>query len=110
MRGPDTQVIASVGFPAEAERLAIGTSRSATSPELVPARLRRGAGPADQRADSACRRRHRVHAAPGPGSDARALMVYPLASGLLLRGRAMPYLGVPFTAEGSPEGLLETLR
>jgi hypothetical protein len=38
-------------------------------------------------------------------------MVYLPASGLLFTGDVMmPYLGVPFTAEGSPEGLLETLR
>jgi hypothetical protein len=38
-------------------------------------------------------------------------MVHLPASGLLFTGDVlMPYLGVPFTAEGSPEGLLETLR
>jgi hypothetical protein len=39
------------------------------------------------------------------------LMVYLPASGILFTGDVlMPYLGVPFTAEGSPEGMLETLR
>jgi hypothetical protein len=38
-------------------------------------------------------------------------MVYLPASGLLFAGDVMmPYVGVPFTAEGSPEGLLDTLR
>jgi glyoxylase-like metal-dependent hydrolase (beta-lactamase superfamily II) len=45
------------------------------------------------------------------GETPDALMVYLPASGLLFTGHAlMPYLGVPFTAEGSPEGLLDTLR
>ena len=38
-------------------------------------------------------------------------MVYLPARGLLFAGDVMmPDVGVPFTAEGSPEGLLETLR
>ena len=38
-------------------------------------------------------------------------MVHLPASGLLFTGDVMmPYLGAPFWAEGSPEGLLETLR
>jgi hypothetical protein len=45
------------------------------------------------------------------GETSDALLVHLPASGLLFTGDAlMPYLGVPFTAEGSPEGLLETLR
>jgi glyoxylase-like metal-dependent hydrolase (beta-lactamase superfamily II) len=45
------------------------------------------------------------------GETPDALMVHLPASGLLFTGDVMmPYLGVPFTAEGSPEGLLETLR
>ena len=38
-------------------------------------------------------------------------MIYLPASGLLFTGDVMmPYVGSPFAAEGSPEGLLETLR
>jgi hypothetical protein len=38
-------------------------------------------------------------------------MVHLPASGLLFTGDVMmPYLGVPFTAEGSPEGLLDAMR
>jgi glyoxylase-like metal-dependent hydrolase (beta-lactamase superfamily II) len=38
-------------------------------------------------------------------------MVYLPASKLLFTGDVlMPYLGVPFTAEGSPEGVLESMR
>jgi hypothetical protein len=45
------------------------------------------------------------------GETPDALMVYLPASGVLFAGDVlMPYLGVPFFAEGSPEGLLDTLR
>lgn len=44
------------------------------------------------------------------GETADALMVYLPASGVLFTGDVMmPYLGAPFFAEGSPEGLLDTL-
>ena len=45
------------------------------------------------------------------GETPDALMVYLPASRVLFAGDVlMPYLGVPFFAEGSPEGLLDTLR
>lgn len=45
------------------------------------------------------------------GETPDALMVYLPASGVLFAGDVlMPYVGVPFFAEGSPEGLLEALR
>lgn len=45
------------------------------------------------------------------GETGDALMVYLPGSGVLFAGDVMmPYLGAPFFAEGSPEGLLETLR
>jgi glyoxylase-like metal-dependent hydrolase (beta-lactamase superfamily II) len=48
-------------------------------------------------------------AAGGETSD--ALMAYLPASGVLFTGDVMmPYLGSPFSAEGSPEGLLGTLE
>jgi hypothetical protein len=49
---------------------------------------------------------------PVRGGETRdALMVHLPASGLLFVGDVMmPYLGVPFSSEGSPEGLLETMR
>jgi glyoxylase-like metal-dependent hydrolase (beta-lactamase superfamily II) len=45
------------------------------------------------------------------GETTDALMAYLPASGILFTGDVMmPYLGAPFFAEGSPEGLLEALR
>jgi glyoxylase-like metal-dependent hydrolase (beta-lactamase superfamily II) len=45
------------------------------------------------------------------GETGDALMVYLPGSGVLFAGDVMmPYLGAPFFAEGSPEGLLRTLR
>ena len=44
------------------------------------------------------------------GETSDALMVHLPASGVLFAGDVlMPYLGQPFIAEGSPEGLLEAL-
>ena len=111
--GPGTQVIASAGFPAEAERLRHWN---------LPFRYFTGTGarPAtDVRPDRLISERTSVVVGDTEftlipvrgGETPDALMVYLPASGLLFTGDAlMPYLGVPFTAEGSPEGLLETLR
>jgi glyoxylase-like metal-dependent hydrolase (beta-lactamase superfamily II) len=45
------------------------------------------------------------------GETADGLMVHLPASGVLFTGDVMmPYLGAPFFAEGSPDGLLEALR
>ena len=45
------------------------------------------------------------------GETPDALVVHSPDSGLLFAGDVlMPYLGVPFSAEGSPEGLLQTMR
>ena len=48
---------------------------------------------------------------PSPsGETDDALLVHLPASGVLFAGDVlMPYLGQPFTDEGSPEGLLEAL-
>jgi glyoxylase-like metal-dependent hydrolase (beta-lactamase superfamily II) len=110
LRGPDTQVIASAGFPAEAERQRHGS---------VPFRdlTGTGASPAlDVQPDRLISERTSVVVGgtefvliPVRGGETPdALMVHLPASGLLFTGDVMmPYLGVPFTAEGSPEGLLE---
>jgi glyoxylase-like metal-dependent hydrolase (beta-lactamase superfamily II) len=111
--GPETRVIASAGFPAEAERQShwsppfrflIGTDASpsfdVTPDELISERTSLVVGDTEF-----------VLIPVRGGETPDALMVHLPAAGLLFAGDVMmPYLGVPFTAEGSPEGLLETLR
>ena len=113
VRGPDTQVIASARFPAEVERQRHWS---------IPFRNFTGTGArpaADVKPDRLISERTSVVIGgtefvliPVRGGETPdALMVYLPASGLLFTGDVMmPYLGAPFTAEGSPEGLLETLR
>ena len=113
VRGPDTQVIASAGFAAEAERQRhwslpfrhlIGAD---ASPDLdvKPDRL------ISERTSLVVGDTEFVLIPVRGGETADALMVHLPAAGLLFAGDVlMPYLGVPFTDEGSPEGLLETLR
>ncbi len=113
LRGPDTVVIASAGFPAEAERLRhwnppfrylVGTGASPAF-DVQPDRL------ISQRTSVVVGGTEFVLIPVRGGETPDALMVYLPASGLLFTGDAlMPYLGVPFIAEGSPEGLLDTLR
>ena len=112
VRGPDTQVIASAGFPAEAERQRhwsvprelIGTGASPGS-DVEPDRL------ISERTSLVVGDTEFVLIPVRGGETPDALMVYLPASGLLFAGDVMmPYLGVPFFAEGSPEGLLDTLR
>ena len=113
VRGPGTQVIAAAGFPAEAGRLRrwnlpfryfTGTgARPDTG--VQPDRL------ISERTSLVVGDTEFVLIPVRGGETADALMVYLPTSGLLFTGDAlMPYLGVPFTAEGSPEGVLETLR
>jgi glyoxylase-like metal-dependent hydrolase (beta-lactamase superfamily II) len=112
VRGPGTQVIASAGFPAEAKRqrhwsvprYLTGTSASPAS-DVQPDRL------IGERTSLVVGGTEFVLIPVRGGETPDALMVYLPATGLLFTGDVlMPYLGVPFTAEGSPEGLLETLR
>ncbi len=113
VRGPDTQVIASAGFPAEAGRLRRWKlpfryfTGSGTSPafDVQPDRL------IGERTSLVIGDTEFVLIPVRGGERPDALMVHLPASGLLFTGDVlMPYLGVPLTAEGSPEGLLETLR
>jgi len=119
VRGPDTQVIASAGFPAEAERTRhwnppfrylTGTQifeDPSASPafDVQPDRL------ISEQTSVVVGGTEFVLIPVRGGETPDALMVYLPASGLLFTGDVMmPYLGVPFTAEGSPEGLLNTLR
>ncbi len=112
VRGPDTQVIASAGFPAEAERqrhwrvsrYLTGTGAS-PAPHVKPDRL------ISERTALVVGDTELTLIPVRGGETPDALMVHLPASGLLFTGDVMmPYLGIPFTAEGSPEGLLETLR
>src|SRR5579864_7805526 len=113
VRGPDTQVIASAGFPAEADRLRrwnlpfryfTGTGASPAT-DVQPDRL------ISEQTSVVVGDTEFVLIPVRGGETSDALMVHLPASGLLFTGDVMmPYLGVPFTAEGSPEGLLDTLR
>jgi glyoxylase-like metal-dependent hydrolase (beta-lactamase superfamily II) len=112
VRGPGTQVIAAAGFPAEVERQRhwsvppyfTGTGASPAS-DVKPDRL------ISERTSLLFGDTEFVLIPVRGGETQGALMVYLPATGLLFVGDViMPYLGVPFTAEGSPEGLLETLR
>ena len=109
--GPHTEVIASAVFPAEAERLRhyvppelTGTSASPGS-DVEPDRM------ITERTSLVVGDTEFVLIPITGGETPDALMVYLPASGVLFAGDVlMPYLGVPFFAEGSPEGLLNTLR
>ena len=112
VRGPDTQVIAAAGFPAEAERQRHWSvpryyTGTAASPALdvKPDRL------ISEQTSVVVGDTEFVLIPVRGGETPDALMVYLPASGLLFVGDViMPYLGVPYTPEGSPEGLLEALR
>jgi glyoxylase-like metal-dependent hydrolase (beta-lactamase superfamily II) len=113
VRGPGTEVIAAAGFPAEAERqrhlsipfrYLIGTGASPAS-NVQPDRL------ISERTSLVVGGTEFVLIPVRGGETPGALMVHLPASGLLFTGDVMmPYVGVPFDAEGSPEGLLDTMR
>jgi glyoxylase-like metal-dependent hydrolase (beta-lactamase superfamily II) len=120
LTGPGTQVIAQAGFPAELAR---------QQANVVPFRYFTGNGTGFGSGDTGAR--------PAPiavdelvatvtsmsvggtefvlypttgGETADALMVYLPESGVLFTGDVMmPYLGAPFFAEGSPDGMLDAL-
>jgi glyoxylase-like metal-dependent hydrolase (beta-lactamase superfamily II) len=120
LTGPGTQVIAQAGFPSELRRQRANT---------LPFRYFTGSGagfgsggaeatPAEITVDRLIDGETRVSiggtdfvlypTAGGETSD--ALMIYLPASGVLFAGDVMmPYLGAPFFAEGSPDGMLDTL-
>jgi glyoxylase-like metal-dependent hydrolase (beta-lactamase superfamily II) len=111
LRGPGTEVIAQATFPAELERqrrnplpFRYFTGAAGASFEMVPDRLI--AEPASLTIGGT---EFVLYPATG-GETSDALMIHLPASGLLFTGDVlMPYVGAPFHAEGSPEGLLETL-
>jgi glyoxylase-like metal-dependent hydrolase (beta-lactamase superfamily II) len=116
---PDTKVIAQAGFPAELSRQHanlipfrnfIGTgagfgSAEAGDPPVIPV----GQLVYDPTRLSIGGVELVLYPAAG-GETSDALMIYLPASGILITGDVMmPYLGAPFFAEGSPDGLLEAL-
>ncbi len=112
LRGPGTQVITHARFPEELRR-----QRGSTLPfgwflgeggsldhHIAPDRL-----VSEPEVISAAGLELALYPTPG-GETSDALMIYLPSSGLLFTGDVMmPYLGAPFFAEGSPDGLLETL-
>jgi glyoxylase-like metal-dependent hydrolase (beta-lactamase superfamily II) len=118
---PGTTVIAQAGFPAELERQhtnvlpfryftgsGAGFGSGDSRPE--PAAIQPGQLVSEPATVSVGGTELRLYPTTG-GETGDALMVYLPASGLLFAGDVMmPYLGAPFFAEGSPDGLLEALR
>jgi glyoxylase-like metal-dependent hydrolase (beta-lactamase superfamily II) len=116
LTGPGTIVVAQRGFPAELERqhanpvpfryfvgqgTGLGPEHEAIAVDMLidqPANL--SVGGID----------FVLYPAPS-GETSDALMVYLPAAGILFTGDVlMPYVGAPFFAEGSPDGLLEALK
>jgi glyoxylase-like metal-dependent hydrolase (beta-lactamase superfamily II) len=111
LRGPGTRVIAQAGFPAgldrqqgDRPRFRYFTGAAGRVPlAVVPDQLISQPTPLTVGGTELV-----LYPAPG-GETTDALMVHLPASGVLFAGDVMmPYLGQPFAAEGSPEGLLET--
>jgi glyoxylase-like metal-dependent hydrolase (beta-lactamase superfamily II) len=118
---PGVQVIAQAGFPAELEqqRANFMPFRYFTGEGARSGTGEAGAGPAAIVADQLIAEptslsiggTELVLYPTAGGETGDALMIYLPASGVLFTGDVMmPYLGAPFFAEGSPEGLLQTLR
>ena len=112
LRGPGTRVIAQAGFPAGLDRQQGDRPRfryftgaaGSVPPAVVPDQLISQPTPLTAGSTELV-----LYPAPG-GETPDALMVHLPASSVLLTGDVlMPYLGQPFAAEGSPEGLLEAL-
>ena len=120
LSGPGTRVIAQAGFPSELQR---------QHANVVPFRYFTGSGagfgsgdadamPADITVDQLITGETKLAIGgtdfvlyPTTGGETSdALMIYLPASGVLFAGDVMmPYLGAPFFAEGSPDGMLDTL-
>jgi glyoxylase-like metal-dependent hydrolase (beta-lactamase superfamily II) len=113
LTGPATQVVAHAGFQSELRR---------QHANPIPFRYFTGAVadalPADIAVDQLIAEQTKLSIGgidlvlyPTTGGETGdALMVYLPASGVLFAGDVMmPYLGAPFFAEGSPDGLLDAL-
>ena len=117
---PGTRVIAQAGFPAELERqhanflpfryftgsrIGFGDGRPAGPAAIAVGQLISGPTSITVGGTELV-----LYPVTG-GETSDALMVHLPASGVLFIGDVMmPYLGAPFFAEGSPDGLLETLN
>jgi glyoxylase-like metal-dependent hydrolase (beta-lactamase superfamily II) len=121
LNGPRTQVIAQANFPSELERQHAnvlpfrsfigegagfgGGDPDVTPPEIAVRQL------ITERTEVTIGGTQFVLYPTSGGETGDALMVYLPASGVLFTGDVMmPYLGAPFFAEGSPDGLLEALK
>ena len=120
LAGPGTQVIAQAGFPSELHRqhahvfpfryfTGSGAGFGGGDADAVPAEI-----PVDQlitgETTVAIGGTDFVLYPTTGGETSDALMVYLPASGVLFTGDVMmPYLGAPFFAEGSPDGMLDAL-
>jgi glyoxylase-like metal-dependent hydrolase (beta-lactamase superfamily II) len=120
LTGAGTQVIAQAGFPAELRRqhanvlpfryfTGAGAGFGAGEAEVTPAEIAVDQLVADT--TSVCIGGTEFVLYPTTGGETSdALMVYLPATGVLFAGDVMmPYLGAPFFAEGSPDGVLGTL-
>ena len=112
LAGPGTRVIAQAGFPAALDRqqgdrprFRYFTGAAGNLPvAVVPGQLISQPTPLTAGDTELV-----LYPTPG-GETTDALMVCLPASGVLFAGDVlMPYLGQPFAAEGSPEGLLQAL-
>jgi glyoxylase-like metal-dependent hydrolase (beta-lactamase superfamily II) len=118
--GPGTRVIAQAGFPAELHRqhanafpfrnfTGTGTGFAADDAAVRPAEIAVDQLIAEPTSVSIGGTDLVLYPTTG-GETSDALMVSLPASGVLFAGDVMmPYLGAPFFAEGSPEGLLDAL-
>ena len=120
LTGPATQVIAQAGFPSELRRqhanpipfryftgARAGSGRADT--DIAPPQIAVDDLIAEPTKLSIGGTDFVLYPTTG-GETGDALMVYLPASGVLFAGDVMmPYLGAPFFAEGSPDGLLDAL-
>jgi glyoxylase-like metal-dependent hydrolase (beta-lactamase superfamily II) len=117
---PGTQVIAQAGFPAELQHqhanvvpfryfLGSGAGFGGGATGATPAQITVDQLIDDETKMTIAGTDFLLYPTTG-GETSDALMVYLPASGVLFAGDVMmPYLGAPFFAEGSPDGLLAAL-
>ncbi len=121
LAGPGTHVIAQAGFPAELQRqhanvvpfgyfLGTGAGFGGANATVPPAEITVDQPISEPTSMSIGGTDFVLYPTTG-GETSDALMAFLPASGVLFTGDVMmPYLGAPFFAEGSPDGLLEALR